>query len=66
MENMRLEAVLKEELCKEHGRKLESICIQDRMRICANCALFGAHKNHDIRQESEVVNEITMRTDLLI
>ena len=40
---------MKEELCKEHGRKIEIICIQDRTRICANCALFGAHKNHDIR-----------------
>jgi len=65
MENMKVSG-LQEEMCKEHGRRLEIICIQDRMRICANCALFGSHKNHDIRQESDVVNEITLRTEMVI
>ena len=55
-----------EDLCPEHGRKLEIICIQDRVRICANCALFGTHRGHDIRMEHEVVGEITYRTELLI
>lgn len=55
-----------ETLCPHHQRKLEIICIQDRERICSNCALFGSHKNHDIRMEHEVVSEITTRTELLI
>ena len=49
-----------------HNRKLEVICVDDRVRICTNCALFGNHKNHDIREEGEVINEITLRTELLI
>jgi hypothetical protein len=57
---------LVEEMCPEHGRKLEIVCIQDRKRICANCALFGSHKNHDIRQESEVMSEITLRTEMVM
>ena len=36
------------------------------MRTCSNCALFGAHKGHDVRMEGEVVNELTARTELLI
>lgn len=36
------------------------------MRICANCALFGDHKGHDVRMETEVINEITSRTELLM
>ena len=36
------------------------------MRICSTCALFGAHKGHDVRMEQEVVNELTVRTELLI
>jgi len=28
--------------------------------------LFGDHKNHDIREENEVITEITARTELLI
>ena len=55
-----------ESLCDEHNRKLEIVCIQDRERICHNCALFGTHKGHDIRMEPEVVQEITARTECLI
>ena len=55
-----------EDMCEEHSRKLEIICIQDRMRICSTCALFGQHKGHDVRMEQEVVNELTVRTELLI
>lgn len=55
-----------EDICPEHQRKLEIICISDRSRICSNCALFGAHKGHDIRMETEVVSEITLRTELLM
>ena len=58
--------MLPEEFCMEHNRKLEIICIQDRMRICSTCALFGGHKGHDVRMEPEVVNELTIRTELLI
>ena len=53
-------------MCEEHQRKLEIICIQDRMRICSTCALFGQHKGHDVRTEQEVVSELTVRTELLI
>lgn len=55
-----------EEDCIEHKRKLEIICITDRMRICSTCALFGSHKGHDVRMEPDVVNELTARTELLI
>jgi len=36
------------------------------VRVCANCALFGEHKGHDVRMEAEVINEITSRTELLM
>ena len=55
-----------EEMCKAHKRKVELIDIEDRCRICTHCALFGKHKNHDIREETDVMNEITLRTELLI
>ena len=53
-------------MCLEHNRKLEIVCIQDRQRICSTCALFGAHKGHDVRMEQEVVEELSVRTELLI
>lgn len=53
-------------MCPTHNRKLEIICIDDQERICSNCALFGAHKNHDVRMETEVLREIQLRTELLM
>lgn len=55
-----------ESLCSIHQRKLEIICIDDQERICSNCALFGNHKNHDVRMEADVFNEIQIRTECLI
>jgi hypothetical protein len=36
------------------------------MRLCTNCALFGGHKNHDVRMEEDVVREITIRAECLL
>ena len=53
-------------MCTVHHRKLEIICIDDKVRICSNCALFGKHKNHDVRMEADVMEEIRIRTECLI
>ena len=55
-----------EDLCPEHKRKLEVVCIETRERICFECAAFGKHRNYDNRKEDEVVSEITLRTEMLI
>ena len=39
------------DLCMQHKRKIEIICIDCKERICSQCALFGNHKPHDIRME---------------
>jgi hypothetical protein len=54
------------DVCPVHKRRLEVICVNCQVRICTNCALFGDHKNHDIREEAEVLNEISLRAELLI
>jgi hypothetical protein len=54
------------EMCPSHNRPLEVICVDHKKRICTNCALFGDHKNHDIRMEEELLTEIASRTELLI
>jgi len=53
-------------ICKEHGRKMEVICLEDKCRICANCALFGVHRNHQIKPEDEVLREIAGRAERLV
>ena len=49
-----------------HNKKLEVICVDDQVRICTNWALFGDHKNHEIREEQELLQEISLRAELLI
>ena len=53
-------------MCREHCRKLEVICMDHKCRICTNCALFGSHKNHDVRGEEEILKEITMRAEFIL
>lgn len=43
------------------------MCVDCRLKICANCALFGKHKGHLVRSEEDVLKEITSRAeDLLV
>ena len=51
--------------CPEHRKKLEYVCLDDRQKICANCALFGRHKGHNVRAEEEIMREITIRAECL-
>jgi len=37
-----------------------------KLRICSHCALFSAHKNHEFKQEQEVINEISLKAEILI
>jgi hypothetical protein len=34
--------------------------------VCAQCALFGQHKGHDVRQEEDVAREITLKVEVLM
>ena len=36
------------EICGSHKRTAEIVCLQCKEMICANCALFGSHKGHNI------------------
>ena len=54
------------EMCPQHGRPLELICADDKQRVCAQCALFGSHKGHDVRQEEDVVKEIQLKVEILM
>ena len=54
------------DMCPMHQRKIEIICIDCKERICSNCALFGNHKQHDIRMEQDVLEEINIRSECLM
>ena len=41
-------------VCKTHGEKLVMFCLQDEVKICYGCALFGEHKGHDCK----IVNDL--------
>lgn len=41
--------------CKEHDRDLELLCMDEKVRICTDCALFGDHKSHAVLSFKEAV-----------
>lgn len=53
-------------LCNEHKRPLEVICMDHRVKICTNCALFGSHKGHDIKNDEDFMKEISLKAEILI
>lgn len=38
----------------------------DKQRVCAQCALFGIHRGHDVRQEEDVAKEISLKIEVLM
>lgn len=52
--------------CQEHNKKAELICVTCKHQICHNCALFGDHKGHDIREHDEAMKEVVVRTEVLM
>lgn len=40
--------------------------MDDKHRICTQCALFGNHKGHDVREEDEVTKEISLKVEVLM
>lgn len=45
-------------VCSEHNRPKEIFCLDPHcfLLVCANCALFGKHKGHKLKQENEVIS----------
>ncbi len=55
------------QICNIHPNKnLEIICLDDKCKICTNCALFGKHKNHNIINIDDFEKEIEIKSELLI
>lgn len=53
-------------LCADHKKLLEYMCIQDKSKVCANCALFGQHRGHEIRPLDDLLQEITLKAECLL
>ena len=47
---------LSDKMCLEHGKVRNLICIKCEAHVCDTCALFGAHKGHDVQQKNELMN----------
>jgi len=49
------------EVCQLHGERIKLICYTDRCKVCAYCALNGAHREHDVKHIIDVKPEIDER-----
>ena len=45
-------------ICKVHSLPLNIICINEKKKICSQCALNNEHSNHQIMTENEFMNNI--------
>ena len=53
-------------VCKDHKKPLEFICILDKAKVCANCALFGRHRGHEIKPIENIVSDIASKAECLM
>ncbi|CAG9335016.1 unnamed protein product [Blepharisma stoltei] len=63
---LKLVSKTKQILCTEHKKKLEYVCMTEKIKICSYCALLGAHKDHDVKPLEEIMNEVHMRARCLL
>ena len=51
-------------MCEKHTLPLNVICIDEKIKICSQCALNNDHVNHQIITEDEFMNNIDTLIDL--
>jgi len=51
-------------LCKRHERVLEMYCLNCETKICSECALFDAHRGHNVHK-ADVVTTLKQQAELL-
>ena len=52
------------QICNIHSLPMNIICIDDRKKMCSQCALSNEHVNHQIITENEFMNNIDNLIDL--
>ena len=52
------------QICKDHSLPLNIICIDEKKKICSQCALNNEHVNHQIMTETEFMNSIDNLIDI--
>lgn len=52
--------------CLIHRKKNEILCVQCKLKICSNCALFGGHKSHEVTPIEDAIQKITKTVEDLI
>lgn len=46
------------DICVEHQKNKDLVCLTDKAVICSDCILFGVHKGHDYMRTREFVKEL--------
>jgi len=52
-----IETNLKWEICEVHGSRKDVVCLSDKEKVCAHCALFDGHKEHSLKHIMEIQQE---------
>ena len=62
--NSLLEKNNNNKICQSHSLPLNIICIDEKKKICSQCALNNEHVNHQIMTETEFMNNIDNLIDI--
>jgi len=52
-------------ICESHREQKKVICLTDNTLICTNCAIFGDHKGHQVKQLSSFEGVLNQKKDQL-
>jgi len=52
-------------VCANHKKELQYICVQDNVKVCHECVLFGEHANHKVKPLSDLKPEMEKKTQKL-
>ena len=53
------------EICRDHQKELQYMCVQDKVKVCHECALFGAHRSHEIKPLNDFKSEAETKVQKL-
>jgi len=53
------------EVCSVHGERIKLMCFTDRCKVCAYCALNGAHREHEVKHINEIKPDIDSKKQKL-
>ena len=59
-ENLLISSNIRQQIkeCPDHQKMVELICMEDKELLCSHCAIFGGHRDHELKTFEEFDGEL--------